>query len=75
MLQTGSDGDDTWLHQRVRRTHDLWHVVCGCPPTAAGEAAMNAVNVMQLHRCLEGPPAGEVDAGQAAAYGLELGRT
>jgi ubiquinone biosynthesis protein COQ4 len=35
---------------------------------------MNAVNVMQLHRCLEGPPAGEVDVGQAAAYGLELGR-
>ena len=83
-----SDGDDTWLHQRVRHTHDLWHVVCGCPPTAAGEAAMSAVNVMQLrwpgsamllganllHRCLEGPNAGEVDAGQAAAYGLELGR-
>ena len=47
MLQAGSDGDDTWLHQRVRNTHDLWHVVCGCPPTAAGEAV---------------------------AYGLELGR-
>jgi len=27
-----------------------------------------------LHRCLEGPAAGEVDVGQAAAYGLELGR-
>ena len=88
VLQAGSDGDDTWLHQRVRHTHDLWHVVCGCPPTAAGEAAMSAVNVMQLrwpgsamllgadllHRCLEGPAAGEVDVGQAAAYGLELGR-
>ena len=48
VLQAGSDGDDTWLHQRVRHTHDLWHVVCGCPPTAAGEAAMSAVNVMQL---------------------------
>ena len=88
MLQAGSDGDDTWLHQRVRHTHDLWHVVCGCPPTAAGEAAMNAVNVMQLrwpgsamllgtdllHRCLVGSANGEVDVGQAAAYGLELGR-
>ena len=88
VLQAGSDGDDTWLHQRVRHTHDLWHVVCGCPPTPAGEAAMSAVNVMQLrwpgsamllgadllHRCLEGPAAGEVDVGQAAAYGLELGR-
>ena len=88
VLQDGSDGDDTWLHQRVRHTHDLWHVVCGCPPTAAGEAAMNAVNVMQLrwpgsamllgadllHRCLEGPQPGDVDVGQAVAYGLELGR-
>ena len=88
VLQAGSDGDDTWLHQRVRHTHDLWHVVCGCPPTAAGEAATSAVNVMQLrwpgsamllgadllHRCLEGPAAGEVDVGQATAYGLELGR-
>ena len=88
VLQAGSDGDDTWLHQRVRHTHYLWHVVCGCPSTAAGEAAMSAVNVMQLrwpgsamllgadllHRCLEGPAAGEVDVGQATAYGLELGR-
>lgn len=87
VLQAGSDGDDTWLHQRVRRTHDLWHVVCGCPPTSAGEAAMSAVNVMQLrwpgsamllgadllHRCLEGPADGEVDVGQAVAYGLDLG--
>jgi ubiquinone biosynthesis protein Coq4 len=68
VLQSGVDGDDTWLHQRVRHTHDLWHVVCGCPPTATGEASMNAVNVMQLrwpgsamllgadllHRCSEG---------------------
>jgi len=88
VLQAGSEGDDTWLHQRVRHSHDLWHVVCGCPPTAAGEAAMNAVTVMQLrwpgsamlleadllHRCLEGPTAGVVDVGQAVAYGLELGR-
>jgi ubiquinone biosynthesis protein Coq4 len=87
-LQAGSEGDDIWLHQRVRHTHDLWHVMCGCPPTAAGEAAMSAVNVMQLrwpgsamllgadllHRCLEGPASGEVDVGQAVAYGLELGR-
>jgi ubiquinone biosynthesis protein Coq4 len=86
-LQAGSDGDDTWLHQRVRHTHDLWHVVCGCPPTPAGEAAMSAVNVMQLHwpgsamlqgadllhRCLEGPVSGEVDVGQAVSYGLEQG--
>ena len=88
VLQEDSTGDDMWLHQRVRHTHDLWHVVCGCPPTAAGEAAMNAVTVMQLrwpgsamllgadllHRCLDGPATGEVDVGQAVAYGLELGR-
>jgi ubiquinone biosynthesis protein Coq4 len=88
VLQPGTDGDDTWLHQRVRHTHDVWHVVCGCPTTVPGEVAMNAVNVMQLrwpgsamllgadllHRCLDGPAAGEVDFGQAAAYGLELGR-
>lgn len=88
VLQAGADGDDTWLHQRVRHTHDLWHVVCGCPPTAAGEAAMNAVNVMQLrwpgsamllgadllHRCSVGAGSDGVDVGQAVAYGLELGR-
>ncbi|MFN6131387.1 MAG: Coq4 family protein, partial [Synechococcaceae cyanobacterium] len=72
----------------VRNTHDHWHVVCGCPPTSAWEGSMSAVNVMQLrwpvsgkllgadllHRCLEGPSAGQVDVGQAVAYGLELGR-
>jgi ubiquinone biosynthesis protein COQ4 len=77
-----------WLHKRVRHSHDVWHVICGCPTTVAGEVAMNGVNVTQLrwpgsamllgadllHRCLEGPVAGEVDYGQAAAYGLELGR-
>ena len=69
VLEPGTNGDDTWLHQRVRHTHDLWHVVSGCPPTPAGEAAVSALNVMQLrwpgsamllgadlmHRCLEGP--------------------
>ena len=88
VLADGSDGDDAWLHQRVRHTHDLWHVVCGCPPTTAGEAAMSAVNVMQLrwpgsamllgadlmHRCLKGPDPEGPDVGEAVAYGLELGR-
>jgi len=88
LLQPGSDGDDTWLHQRVRHTHDLWHVVCGCPATSSGEAAMSAVTVMQLrwpgsamlfgadllHRCLEGPTPDSVDVGQAVAYDFELGR-
>lgn len=88
VLQPGTGGDDAWLHQRVRHTHDLWHVVCGCPPSAAGEAAMSAVNVMQLrwpgsamllgadllHRCLKGPQPEGPDVGEAVAYGLELGR-
>jgi ubiquinone biosynthesis protein Coq4 len=89
VLDPGTAGEDAWLHLRVRRTHDLWHVVCGCPPIPAGEAAMSAVNVMQLrwpgsamllgadlmHRCLEGPAPGEPDTGMAVAYGLELGAT
>jgi len=87
LLQPGTGGDDTWLHQRVRHTHDLWHVVCGCPTSLAGEAAISAINVMQLrwpgsamllgadlmHRCLEGPTPGEPDLALAVAYGLELG--
>lgn len=69
----GLAADDTWLLQRMRHTHDLWHVVSGCPPTVAGEAALRAINVMELrwpgsamllgtdllHRCLEGPTPGE----------------
>lgn len=75
LLEPGHDGDDHWLHQRVRHTHDLWHVVSGCPPSPAGEAAVSAINVMQLrwpgsamllgadlmHRCLAGPLSGEAD--------------
>ncbi len=87
VLEPGSSGDDTWLHQRVRHTHDVWHVVSGCPATPAGEAALSAINVMQLrwpgsamllgadlmHRCLVGPNAEEPDVGLTVAYGLELG--
>lgn len=87
MLGEDVNADDTWLHQRVRHTHDLWHVISGCPPTPAGEAALSAINVMQLrwpgsamllgadlmHRCLEGPRSGEPDVGLAVAYGLEFG--
>jgi ubiquinone biosynthesis protein Coq4 len=86
-LAGGCPEDDAWLHLRVRHTHDLWHVVTGCPTTAAGEAAINGFNVMQLrwpgaamligtdlmHRCLEGPRPGEPDIGAAVAFGLQLG--
>ena len=86
VLAPGTDGD-TWLQQRVRRTHDVWHMVSGCPPTPAGEAALSAINVMQLrwpgsamflgadllHRCLAGPAADEPDVALTTAFGLELG--
>jgi len=88
VLDAGTDADDLWLHQRVRHTHDLWHVVTGCPPTVPGEAALNAVNVMQLrwpgsamlvgadllHRCLAGGGAETPDLGLAVAFGLQLGQ-
>lgn len=88
VLADDSDAEETWLHLRVRHTHDLWHVVTGCPTTAAGEAAISAVNVMQLrwpgsamllgadlmHRCLAGSDPQEVDVGLAVAFGLELGQ-
>jgi ubiquinone biosynthesis protein Coq4 len=62
-------------------------VVSGCPPSPAGEAALSAINVMQLrwpgsamllgadllHRCLEGPAADEPDVGLTTAFGLQLG--
>ena len=89
VLEPGTSGDDAWLHQRVRHTHDLWHVISGCPPTAPGEAAVSAINVMQLrwpgsamllgadllHHCLVGPAGDAPDLGAAVAYGLELGRS
>ena len=36
VLAPGTDGDDTWLQQQVRRTHHEWPVVSGCPPSPAG---------------------------------------
>ena len=87
VLAPGTDGDDTWVQQRVRRTHDVWHVVSGCSPSPAGEAALSAINVMQLrwpgsamllgadllHRFLAGPAADEPDVGLTTAFGLQLG--
>jgi hypothetical protein len=35
VLAPGTDGDDTWLQQQVRRTHHEWPVVSGCPPSPA----------------------------------------
>ncbi len=87
VLAASSTADDLWLHQRVRHTHDLWHVVTGFPANSAGEAALNAFNCMQLrwpgstmllgadlmHRCLTGPEPDQPDVGLAVAFGLQLG--
>ena len=40
--------DDTYLQQRIRFTHDLWHVIAGFPATLAGEAAANGLTTEQL---------------------------
>ena len=73
VLAPGTDGDDTWQHQRVRRTHDVWHVVTGCPPSPAGKAALSAINVMQLRwpgsAMLLGAAGPEVERGLAEAAG------
>jgi ubiquinone biosynthesis protein COQ4 len=77
---------DAWIHQRTRQTHDLWHVVLGCPGTPAGEGAVLGLMMMQLnwpgaallvsaalmHRSLCGPAAGDADIGLAVAFGLQL---
>jgi ubiquinone biosynthesis protein Coq4 len=87
IIGDGTDGDNQWLHLRLRHTHDIWHVVTGLPSTPAGEAALHALMVMQLRwpgsllllaaylmeRCLKGPAAGEIDIGLAVAFGLQLG--
>ena len=87
ILEDGLAGDDQWLHQRLRHTHDIWHVVTGLPATPAGETALHAFMVMQLRwpgsllllaaylmeRCLKGPSPGDVDIGLAIAFGLQLG--
>lgn len=40
---------DAWIQQRTRQTHDLWHVLLGCPPSAAGEGAVLGLMMMQLN--------------------------
>lgn len=87
IIQSRMNGDDEWLHLRLRHTHDIWHVITGFPTTPAGEAALHAFMVMQLRwpgsvlllgaylmeRCLKGPSPDNVDVGIAVAFGLQLG--
>lgn len=38
-----------YLIQRIRQTHDLWHVVTSCETDPAGEVALQAFTFAQLH--------------------------
>ncbi|HUJ63147.1 MAG TPA: Coq4 family protein [Kofleriaceae bacterium] len=38
-----------YVIQRVRQTHDLWHVVTGCDTDPAGEIALQAFTFAQIH--------------------------
>ncbi len=44
-----SDPRTSYLIQRVRQTHDLWHVVTGHDTNPAGEVALQAFTFAQLH--------------------------
>ena len=39
----------TYVVQRARQTHDLWHVVTGCETDPAGEIALQAFTYAQIH--------------------------
>ena len=44
-----SDPQRSFLTQRMRQTHDLWHVITGCNTDPAGEVALQAFTFAQLH--------------------------
>lgn len=37
-----------WLAQRIRQTHDIWHVLTGCAPDVPGEIALQAFTYGQM---------------------------
>ena len=43
-----SDPRRSYVMQRLRQTHDLWHVVTGCQTDPAGELALQAFTFAQL---------------------------
>jgi ubiquinone biosynthesis protein COQ4 len=43
-----SDPRRSYVVQRMRQTHDLWHVVTGCETDPAGEVALQAFTYAQL---------------------------
>src|SRR6185436_21153147 len=44
-------GDEraSYVIQRMRQTHDLWHVVTNCETDPAGEVALQAFTFAQVH--------------------------
>ena len=42
------DPREQYVVQRIRQTHDLWHVVTGCDTDPAGEIALQAFSFAQL---------------------------
>ena len=44
-----SDPRLSYVVQRMRQTHDLWHVVTGCNTDPAGEIALQAFTFAQVH--------------------------
>ena len=46
----GVDPDIIYALNRVRETHDIWHVVLGFAPTPIGELGLKAFETAQLHR-------------------------
>lgn len=77
--------DDQYLQLRIRATHDLWHLVTGCPTDLAGDVAINGIGARQLYHpgaalliCADllsralNPPT-TPDLAEAIAYGLRLG--
>lgn len=47
-LPTNVTDDDAYLQLRIRRTHDIWHVIAGLPISVTGEAATNGLTTEQL---------------------------
>ena len=44
-----TDPQLSYVIQRTRQTHDLWHVVTGCETDPAGEVALQAFTYAQVH--------------------------
>jgi ubiquinone biosynthesis protein COQ4 len=53
-LDLDLDDEMTYLRKRARKTHDIWHVVTGYPPTPMGEIALSAFYLAQSRVPLSG---------------------